>query len=106
METQTAMVGGEPYEFVPMGTYVVRASGVCGGRPTFKYTRIEVAGVLSLLASGESMESIVLGYQGRIPREAILEGIDLAAQSLLRDLPALSFDASVVPAFDQTALAK
>src|SRR5438093_7174788 len=36
------IVGGEPYEYYPLGQYVVRAPGVCGGRPTFKYTRIDV----------------------------------------------------------------
>ena len=32
----TEMVGGEPYEYVPLGDHVVRAIGVCRGRPTFK----------------------------------------------------------------------
>ena len=39
------MVGGEWYEYRPLGKFVVSAPGVCRGRPTFKYTRIEVAGV-------------------------------------------------------------
>ena len=78
-ETQPEMGGGKPYEFVPLGSYIVRAVDVCGGRPTFKYTRIEVAPVLSLLASGESMKSIVSGYKGRVPREALDEAAVLAA---------------------------
>jgi uncharacterized protein (DUF433 family) len=68
---------------------VVRAVGVCGGRPTFKYTRIEVAGALDRLASGESIESIVAGYAGRVPREAVLEAIDIAARHFLDSLPEL-----------------
>ncbi len=28
------IVGGEPYVFAPLGHYIVRAVGVCGGRPT------------------------------------------------------------------------
>lgn len=36
-ELMTEIVGGEPYEYYPLGEYVVRAPGVCGGRPTFKY---------------------------------------------------------------------
>lgn len=28
----TEIVGGEPYEYVPLGEYVVRAPGVCDGR--------------------------------------------------------------------------
>jgi uncharacterized protein (DUF433 family) len=60
------MVGGEPYEYVPLGQYVVRAVGVCGGRPTFKYTRIEISGTLDRLAAGETMESILAGYGNRV----------------------------------------
>ena len=76
------MVNGELYEYYPFGEYVVSASGVCGGRPTFKYTRIEVAGVLDLLASGEPIEHIVKGYQGRVPQAAIDEALMLAAKAL------------------------
>jgi hypothetical protein len=36
------IVGGEVYEYVPLGKHIVSAKGVCGGRPTFKYTRVEV----------------------------------------------------------------
>ena len=71
MQIQHEVIGGDPYDYIPLGQYVVRAFGVCGGRPTFKYTRIEVAGTLERLASGESMDSIVAGYGGRVAREAI-----------------------------------
>lgn len=77
------MVGGEAYDFVPLGKYVVRALGVCGGRPTFKYTRIEVAGVLELLGSGESMEKIVAGYKGRVPHEALQEAIEIVTKKFV-----------------------
>ena len=30
----TETLGGEPYQYVPLGEHVVRAMGVCGGRPT------------------------------------------------------------------------
>jgi hypothetical protein len=30
----TEVVNGEPYQYYPLGAYVVRAVGVCGGRPT------------------------------------------------------------------------
>ena len=73
------VVGGEPYEYYPLGDYIVAAPGICGGRPTFKYTRVEVEVVLDLLAAGESMERLVENFQGRIPREAIKEALRLAA---------------------------
>jgi len=73
----TEIIGGEPYEYYPMGDYVVRAKGICGGRPTFKYTRIEVARILGMLVS-DSIDSVVKDYGGRLSREAILEAVKLA----------------------------
>ncbi len=46
-ELITEAVKGEPYQYYPLGEHVVRAVGVCGGRPTFKYTRIEITGTLA-----------------------------------------------------------
>jgi len=69
----TEQVGGETYQYISLGQYVVRAVGVCGGRPTFKYTRIEITGTLARLAAGESLNDIVAGYQGRVSLEAIAE---------------------------------
>lgn len=74
----TEYVAGEPYEYYALGRYVVRAKGVCGGKPTFKYTRIEVAGALWRINAGEGIDSIVDGHCGRVPREAISEAIHLA----------------------------
>ena len=71
----TEMVGGEVYQYYPLGEHVVRAVGVCGGRPTFKYTRIEITGMLERLAAGESIDEIVRGYRGRVSREAVVEVI-------------------------------
>src|SRR5947209_16557684 len=81
--------GDEPYEYYPLGEHIVRAIGVCGGRPTFKYTRIEIAGTLERLAAGESLDEIVAGYQGRVPRAAILEAIRLVTDRFLDALPEL-----------------
>lgn len=47
----TEMVGGELYQYYPLGKHVVRAIGGCGGRPTFKHTRIEITGTLERLAA-------------------------------------------------------
>ena len=70
--------GGELYEYYPLGDYVVVAPGVCGGRPTFKYTRLEVGVILSLMASGETIEQVVQEYsQSRITPEAVAEAIHL-----------------------------
>lgn len=85
----TEIVGGEPYQYYPLGNYVVRAVGVCGGRPTFKYTRIEITGTLERLAAGESMDDIVKGYRGRVSHAAIVEAVRLVTAQFLKTLPAL-----------------
>jgi len=71
-------VGGVPYEYVPLGEFVVKAKGVCGGRPPFKYTRIRVDGILARLKAGEDIDAIVEDYHGRISREAILEAAHIS----------------------------
>lgn len=71
------------YEYAPLGKYVVSAPGVCRGRPTFKYTRIEVAGILDRLAAGESIDELVRTFQGRFSRQALEEAIHLAAKALV-----------------------
>jgi uncharacterized protein (DUF433 family) len=81
-------VGGETYEFTPLGKYVVSAPQVCRGRPTFKYTRIEVAGVLQWLGAGGSLEDLLAGHEGRLSREAIREAVSLASKALVRQAAA------------------
>jgi uncharacterized protein (DUF433 family) len=77
--------GGEMYEYFPIGKYIVSAPGVCRGRPTFKYTRIEVAGILERLGAGHSINEIVEGFHGRFSREALEEAIELAAKALIHE---------------------
>jgi uncharacterized protein (DUF433 family) len=88
-EPMTEVVNGELYQYYPLGKHVVRAVGVCGGRPTFKYTRIEITGTLDRLAAGESLDEIVAGYRGRVSREAVIEAIQIVTAGFLRTLPEL-----------------
>jgi uncharacterized protein (DUF433 family) len=88
-KVMTEVIEGETYQYYPLGKHVVRAVGVCGGRPTFKYTRIEIAGTLDRLAAGESLEEIVAGYRGRVSREAIIEAIQIVTAGFLKTLPTL-----------------
>lgn len=69
------VVGGESYEYYPLGEYVVAAPGVCGGRPTFKYTRIDVRHAISRLVAGHTVERIAEGYE--IPIDAVKEALQL-----------------------------
>lgn len=79
------MYGGEFYEYYPLGEYIVAAPGVCGGRPTFKYTRLEVSFILALIAAGKTVKQVVQAYSlSRITPEAVKEAIHLANQAFLR----------------------
>jgi uncharacterized protein (DUF433 family) len=75
------IVGGEPYEYYPLGEHIVAAPGVCGGEPTFKYTRINVEHALSLLSGGWTVEAVARSY--RVPVAAVQEALDLAARALI-----------------------
>ncbi len=81
-ELVTEIVGEENYQYFSIGTHVVCAPEICDGRPTFKYTGIEVAGVLAMLADGDTVDEIVEDYYGRISREAILEAIQIAGREV------------------------
>lgn len=84
----TEVVNGEPYDYYPLGQYVVRAIGVCGERPTFKYTRIGITGVLERLVAGESIDAIVQGFRGRVSREAIEEAAHVMTTRFIETLSA------------------
>jgi uncharacterized protein (DUF433 family) len=76
--------GGELYEYYPLGKYIVRAPGVCGGRPTFKYTRLEPSVILVQLSLGRSVEELVNAYQpSKISAEGVYEAIKLANQAFM-----------------------
>jgi uncharacterized protein (DUF433 family) len=74
------VVGGEVYEYYPVGRHIVVAPGVCGGRATFKYTRIDVRHALSLLAAGRTVERVAEAY--RLPVAAVKEALTLAVKAL------------------------
>ena len=74
------VVGGEPYQYYPLGEHVVRAPGVCDGQPTFKYTRISVHHALELLSGGRTVEEVARAYQ--VPLAAVQEALALASRAL------------------------
>ncbi|MCR4318271.1 MAG: DUF433 domain-containing protein [Planctomycetes bacterium] len=71
---------GEEYRFYPLGEFIVRAPAIWEGRPTFKYTHIEVAAVLGLFADGLTTDEIVSKYRGKISREAALASFRVASE--------------------------
>ena len=72
---------GLPYEYYPLGRFVVIAPGVCGSRPTFKGTRVEVETVLDCLRAGRTMQDILQSYPS-VSRPAVQEAIWLATRAL------------------------
>jgi len=83
--------GGEPYAYYPLGEYIVVAPGVCGGRPTFKGTRLEAQVVLDLIAADWSHERIIDEYRtDQLTSEAIAEAVRLAASALRRSAAAIA----------------
>jgi len=79
------LVDGEWYEFVPLGKHVVACPEICGGRPTFKYTRLEVSVILDLLAAGHNVKDVLRKYaHSDISAESIKEAVQLAKNALLR----------------------
>jgi uncharacterized protein (DUF433 family) len=65
---------------------------VCGGRPTFKYTRIDVRQVLRWLVAGETADDLVARFGGRLTDDAIREATQLA-----RRWPADAFEEPYAP---------
>ena len=72
--------GGTLYEYYPLGGYIVSAPGVCGGRPTFKHTRVEANGALNLLNAGYSLEQVAQRFDA--PQLAVGEAIQLTSTHL------------------------
>ncbi len=68
--------GGREYAYVPLGEYVVAARGVCGGRPTIKYTRLDARHIIGMLRAGELPEQIARNHS--ISADAIAEAEKLA----------------------------
>ncbi len=90
LKPKTETINGETYRYYPLGDHIVRALGVCGGRPTFKYTRIEIAGALDRVAAGETIDEIANGYRGRVSRAALIEAIQLVTHRFIDSLPDLA----------------
>jgi uncharacterized protein (DUF433 family) len=67
--------GGEEYVYLPLGKYVVAAPGICGGRPTIKYHRLDARWILGYLKAGVSKNTLAEDFA--IPVAAIDEVLEL-----------------------------
>jgi len=59
--------------------YIVADTEICGGRPTFRGTRIMVSLVLELLEAGESIKEILKDYPS-LTKDHIKSALNFAAQ--------------------------
>ena len=78
IELVSEIYGGEVYEYYPLGEYVVAAPGVCGGRPTIKYHRLDARYVIGNIEQGQTPEQVAKTYD--IPVAAVREAIALQSQ--------------------------
>ena len=76
-----------------LGQFIVADSRICGGRPTFKGTRVTVADVLADVGQGLSWDFICYRWgDGKITKEAIAEAVQLARRALLNRAGRLTED--------------
>lgn len=66
-----------------LGRFIVADPRICHGQPVFKGTRVLVADVLELVASGMAWEAIADEWDGRIPAAAIAEAVRLARDAFV-----------------------
>ena len=72
-------MGKKKIERHEIGKYLVIDSEVCGGKLTFKGTRVPVSTVLTALTMGDYIDEATKSWP-RVSREAILEALQLAAE--------------------------
>jgi uncharacterized protein (DUF433 family) len=66
-----------------LGRFIVADPRICHGQPVFKGTRVLVADVLELVASGMAWEAIADEWDGRISSAAIAEAVRLARDAFV-----------------------
>ena len=69
----TEEYAGEPYTYLPITEHIVNAKGICNGRPTFKFTRIEPMILLgTMIDDGWSIDDVMEKWP-QLCREAVEE---------------------------------
>ena len=77
LELVTETLGEYPYEYYPLGKHIVAARGVCGGRPSVKYRRLDARHIIGRLERGDSKRRVARDY--RITLAVVNEAIELAS---------------------------
>ncbi len=66
-----------------LGRHIVVDPTICHGQPTFRGTRILVADVLDQVGRGLAWEAIIDEWDGRLPKAAVAEAVQLATRAFL-----------------------
>jgi uncharacterized protein (DUF433 family) len=77
LELVIETLGEYAYEYYPLGKHIVAARGVCGGRPTVKYRRLDARHIIGRLERGDSKQRVARDY--RITLAVVNEAIELAS---------------------------
>src|SRR5438128_2417789 len=70
-------LGEYQYQYYPLGKHIVAARGVCGGRPSVKYRRLDARHIIGRLERGDSKRQIARDY--RISMAVVNEAIELSS---------------------------
>lgn len=78
-----------------LGRYIVADPQICHGKPTFVGTRIMANLVIQQLARGLSWDRIFREWEGKVPKEAIAETLQLAHEAFVNH--AVEYDLGCPP---------
>lgn len=81
---------GKPYEYYPLGRFIIVAPQIAGVKPIFKYTRVRVKRALGMIADGASIDEVADKLNSaHIPPDAVKEALELARKAFVKAHPPL-----------------
>jgi len=69
-----------------IGKYITLDPRVCGGRLTFRNTRIKIADALEMLRAGMTAEQVAANYPELLSVEAVIEAAMLVGGGVIKEL--------------------
>ena len=69
-----------------IGQYLIADQRVCGGRLTFRNTRIKVTDALEMLQTGMTPEQVAANYPGLVSVGAVIEAAMLVGSGVIKEL--------------------
>ena len=72
--------------YLQIGHHLIAHPRICGGRLTFRGTRIKVADILEMLDSGMTPQQVAFNYPGLVSVEAIQEAAMLVGNGMICEI--------------------